>query len=363
VVVLFAYSIAASLVLIATITSRAFHNHSRVTLHNMVYGTAHRPFVYRALVPLTIRVLATYTPETIRSKIEHQWQETDRFRNLTMANGFAQGNEVEYVYMLIILYFSLIGIALVMRRMLFLFYPRSTLFADFAPVILLLILPIFISYFLYDFPNLFLFSLCMLLLFEKKWVYLYLLFPAACLCKETALLIPLTLAITQGKQAFRIAMFSRFTVLCLIWFGVMILTHNIYADNPGSTLEFHLLNYNLPALVSPKSWFQFDPFFLPRGFNIVLLALLIGLAAYGWKHKPLLLKKAVWIAVPIFCLSLFYGVIDEMRVYYEVLAVAFPLMAGGILALYAPPVTQAEAAVTDLASIIPPEERHNKNIG
>lgn len=83
-----------------------------------------------------------------------------------------------------------------------------------------------------------------------------------------------------------------------------------FQDNAGGMAQFHLVDYNLYTIGK-------------LSIETVVALGIIALFIYrGWKDKPEFLRDALWIAVPLFVLTLFLGYIDEQRDFYELYPVA-----------------------------------------
>lgn len=389
------YGFMASMVVNVTISSRAWHNHDRVKLHDLIQGTADKPFCYRVLWPGLVKAAVDVTPDWVKAKISSAWAETDRYNALGVANGYQpttmavdtsgynpHGEPIaiyywndftqvrtEYIYSLALMWLSLVGFALVMRAMLNLFFPfvnnrllvimggqmagrnslqqlldsRQKMMNDIAPVLFMALLPVFVSYFLYDYPNLFLFALtayCIFRATENRYMVASLiLLPLAALSKETALLLFLIFFFVIYGIKFRWRDFQydydmtvswRISILLcvLLWAIATFGIRDVFKDNPGSFVEFHLWE-NLKHLANPLNYFRFDAFGWPTGLNILLIGTLGYLVWYGWKNKPKLLRQSLWILPCLFVLAIFMGKIDEMRMYYESLVIVFPLAYAG----------------------------------
>lgn len=333
--VLFAYWVAASMAVNLTITSRAFHNHSKVTLGQMIYGTAHRPFVYRAFPPAIIRAAIAITPDRVASAIRKRFAQTDRYRNMTTANGYETGLEVEFVYSLLLMLVSLVGVGFVMREIIREFVPHHSFIADWVPPFLILSLPIMVSYFIYDFTNLFLFTLCLLFVLRSSPAWLYAIFPLSCLTKETSVLILPLVACLWWRGMNWQRLITHLSCLGAIWIVTTCFVRWYFRDNPGVPVEWHLVDHNLPLLLSPLKWMQFDAFFLPRGVNIGLFAVIGALVYMGWRDANQRLRLAFAITtIAVVGMVTFGAFWDELRVYYETVPLTFVLMVLGVKRFY-----------------------------
>lgn len=336
IVLLLVYMVVASLVLNATIGSLDFHNYynfKRASLSAMVYGTADRPFVYRALAPVTVRLLSLATPEPIKQKICGAFRNVGRYSVLDQRNGLEDGYAVEYFYTLLILYLSIIAIAFTMRALIRAFYKTHMILADFLPVLLIVFLPVLHSCFIYDYPNLLMFSLCFLLMYQNRWRLFYPVFILACFSKETSILLPFAFLLNNSELKKEKNYWKHLIVQVLIWLVVFLSLRFIYKGNAGQMLEFHLLDVNLGLLKYPMRFFKLDAILLPQGINIPFYGIITTMVFWGWKSKPRFLRKSIFIVVPLIALALLFGVIDETRGYYEAMPIVFLLIIPTLLNL------------------------------
>ena len=253
-------------------------------LAEMVSFTAYRPFVFRVLVPALIRLAGLVLP--------------------LPAQSLALG----------IMYVSLLAFVIVFRRLYAAFWPPSLLM-DLASATSLIGLPFLLRHHkqLYDFTTLFLFTLALALLAEKRHRAYLILFPIACLNRETtALLIPV-FALRAYSTVDR-KTYIRGLVLQIVCFLAIRLSLTwLFRDNPGAAVEIHWPDF----LVAARS----DPgYFVGLGlFGLVVIALTL----WGWTEKPDLLRKAAMVVVPVEGLAYFViGVPHEMRFFIE----AYPIV-------------------------------------
>ena len=61
--------LAAGIVVGRSIVDPGINGYDRAMFPDMVYGKAHKPYVYRALVPSTIRALQAVVPQTVRTNL------------------------------------------------------------------------------------------------------------------------------------------------------------------------------------------------------------------------------------------------------------------------------------------------------
>jgi len=276
--------------------------------HDMIYGTASKPFVYRTLLPTTVRVLSAAVPQKIKDTFADKINKTETLVKLFKKLKWEKEDAVEYLFAMLLMFLSLWGFALAVRKYFTLFYHAPPWFAGSVSVLALLGLPPMFQYtsFLYDFPLLFLYTLGLIFLFKQDWKKFMLIFLIGCFNKETTILLTLIFFIYYRKKLDR-EIFNKLIVAQLALFIVVkILLFVIFRSNPGTFVEFHLIDHNLRLLT---------------GYDLTLAVSLLGiilLVFYKWKEKPDYLKISLWAFILLIVLTLFLGYIDELRDYYEI---------------------------------------------
>jgi hypothetical protein len=81
-------------------------------------------------------------------------------------------------------------------------------------------------------------------------------------------------------------------------------------------MEFNFFEHNYDII--------FSEYTIPGVMSAILLFILLF---YRWQSKPLFLRRAILIGVPLFVLSIFWGVMDEIRIYYEIYGIITLLIA------------------------------------
>lgn len=69
---------------------------------------------------------------------------------------------------------------------------------------------------------------------------------------------------------------------------------------------------------------------LPANCNVLFL-LGLPLVVWQWSSKPAVLRRALWIAPLLVVLTLFIGLVNEVRVYYPLVPILFWLGADTLL--------------------------------
>ncbi len=294
----------------------AKHNH-RAGLPEMVYGYAHRPFCYRLLMPSIIRFISRVTPQAIRSRLENSITSRQVMRELVA--GWEEGYHYEHIVAALLYLACFVGFAYCLRRAIKQFYQCPSFVVDIAPCFPLLFIPFFFQSppFVYDPATVLLSALFIVVLGLKNLVAVYVTFVAACLNKETSILmVALFIVHELGRRDLK-GLITHGGFLSAIWIGIRAQVVLLFRDNPGSVVECHLLGYNARILRHPTLYFL---------ILIPIAAVCVALVANDWRNKPAFLKHGFLItAIPLFILTALFGIIDEIRVYYEVYPFLFLL--------------------------------------
>ena len=163
--------------LLFVLNSNTNGNHEQ-TFRDMLDGTAFKPYVYRVLVPMLLRCVNLLSPHSI-----------ENFVNLELSKYFPYfidhyhvDPDLAYLGVWSVVFY-LISL-LIYCRLLYLGgyhivgLPRAQ--AAITPLLGLLMLPPFFRQgYIYDLPQLALFSACLYLMFRQKWGLYFLLFRAA----------------------------------------------------------------------------------------------------------------------------------------------------------------------------------------
>ena len=311
-------------VLIAFVKLPPINGYERAMFSEMVYGTAWKPFVYRTLLPTSVRVISDVIPEnlhnTLTAKVEQSFVVSEILEKFKWESEFI----TEYLVAMILMYLALIGFIYAFRKLFDEIYSSPLWFKNLISIFLLLAFPSMFqpnySNYIYDFPALFLFTLGLLFLKQKKWNYFLILFLVSCFNKETTILLTMIFAIhfynddTVSRKCYLKFIAIQFVILLL----VKILLYFIFINNPGGFVEFHLID---------RTYLLFNGYSLT---TFVVLSIIFLAIFSRWNEKPKFLKDSLWIAVPLFVLTLFLGFFDELRDYYEVFPIIILLIAYNI---------------------------------
>ena len=290
---------------------------------DMVYGKAWKPFVYRTLLPTTVRVISAPVPMSIRTSLSEMVDETESLKKLFEKLKWEKELFAEYFVAMVLMFLSLWGFAIAVRYLFSLFYDSSALLPNLVSILALLGLPTMFQYtsFLYDFPSLLLYTLGLIFLYKQDWNKFLLLYAVACFNKETIILLTLIFFIYYRHKLradnFYKLLFTQLTIFAV----VKVLLFVLFKSNPGTFVEFHLIDHNLGLLT---------------GYDLPLAFALLGLIMfvyYKWQEKPLFIRTTLWVLAPLLVLTLFLGYLDELRDYYEVYPTVIILISHSIAAL------------------------------
>lgn len=311
-------------VLIAFVKLPPINGDEQSMFSEMVYGTAWKPFVYRTLLPTTVRIISEVIPESIHETLTEK-VESSRFLMLALEKLIWESEYItEYLIAMILMYLSLLGFVYAFRKLFDEIYTTPLWFKNVISIILLFAIPAMFqpnySNYVYDFPSLFLFTLGLLFLKQRRWTQFLILFLIACFNKETIILLTMIFAIHfyNDKAIGRKFYYQLIAAQLLIFGFIKILLFILFFDNPGGIVEFHLIDRN---------------YLLFNGYSLAtfVVLLIIILSVFSrWNEKPKFLKDSLWIGIPLLILTLLFGFFDELRDYYEVFPVIILLISFNI---------------------------------
>jgi len=289
------------------------NNLYRARFGDMVDGTAYRPYVYRTLLPTTVRLLAGLLPDAWNAELASlPWiaaglttfkVEPQRALQALIAWG--------------LMGLSLLGFALAFRRLLTALYRLPDWLADLGTLLALAVLPVFWKFgYIYDFTTLFLFTLQLLWMAQGRWRAYLALFPFTCLNKETAVLLPLLFAVYYFPRArMERGRYVRLLAAQAIFFVSIKLALNwVFAANPGAEAEVHWQDHVMVVTLFPA---------VVAAYTLLVGGLVGALVGVGWRAKPLFLRWGLIILAPLFASYFVYGFPFEFRAMYE----AYPILA------------------------------------
>ncbi|MCX6844027.1 MAG: hypothetical protein NTX53_17320 [candidate division WOR-3 bacterium] len=303
----------------------------RAEFGDMVYGRAERPFVTRVLVPWVIHAGVTLMPSSAKALVASE----DRAAVSSSPElSWIEQYPVEFLLAMVVHFLALVAFAFALRRLCATLLELRGMPCDFAPLLALLTLPCMYAVFshIYDFTNLLLFTLGLLMLAGRRWNWYLLVFLLATVNKETAILLTLLWALYERRRIPDRRYLARLALQVTVWLAVRAGLAALYNHNTGYLLVWQLPR-NIHLLMRPEYLLLFRQIgnfpLVPFGPNVVFLfALLVAVLRSPRTHR--LLRDALWIAVPLLSFALLFGHIDETRAYYELFPVVFLILIEGV---------------------------------
>jgi hypothetical protein len=300
----------------AFIQHPGINSYEKAKFGDMLYGRAHKPFVSRALVPLAVRSISALTPESLRKAsveyVNNQSFLSGRFKAWRWETEYA----VEYAIASAIIFASLLGFGLSMRRLTTIFfphkhYPEVLSLSSIAGLLLFSSYPLYV----YDFTALFLFTLALSYMYEERWTSLLIVYSLTCLNKETGIVVPLLFALTYKERIRESGKYRALLCSYILIFTVIrsVLTI-VYWDNPGSVIK----NRVYPNIL----FLRLYPALMTSPLADSMILMLYVSALWGYKVKPALLRESVWIPAILLALMFLFGNLGEWRNLYE----AYPIL-------------------------------------
>ena len=323
IVYFFLLIIASSLVLWEFIYPSASHvglnTYDRSKFLEMVNGSAYKPFVFRTLLPTTVRLVSSVTPEKTKEVFASIVVQSQSLGTAFDRLGGKPSAAYQYFIASLLMLVCFAGFAHYASKLTIkicgiagTFVARSML----ALAVLIGLYPFFsyVSY-LYDPPQLFLFTLCLYFLATSKLPQFIISFALCCINKETAiLLIPIYVVIFHKQLTSRKYFGLLLATVCWYILVRVVLVY-LFRANPGSTAELHLdhnIHFFNHRLVSPIA---------PIGVMLFILTF------SHWGDMPQFYRVSILSLLPVLAvMGLFFGVIGEWRAYYE----AYPIIFGMI---------------------------------
>jgi hypothetical protein len=288
-------------------------NHlAEASFPKMIFGQANRPYVNRALLPGTVRLLSSAIPEPARKElnailmenpVSAQWLE-----KLLVPPEFA----TEGMLALILMFGSLLGFCFAFSRLFQDVFEVNPSIAQPVTLFSLVFLVFFFGFgYIYDFTTLFLFTFAQVLMIEKKWKSYLILFPFVCLNKETAIMLPVVFSFYYFRRMDRSLLFRLLDMQLIIFGLVQAALVSIFINNPGGFIELHFGDHILAMQKFP----------LLSILSALIILVILFLVFYKWNQKPAFLRYCAAGIIPLMVFYIFFGFPFEIRVFYEFFAV------------------------------------------
>lgn len=300
---------------------------ARTILSTTLQGKAHKPFVYRLLVPEIVKGLTAIIPDSVKQTLlyyAHGYKWNDKYLQKL-------GWEIDYLFenllttaVLFLLFFGFFWVA---RALIGAFYPYPDFVVDLAPLANVLLLPMFfvITNYTYD-PGVLFFSALGLLLIQKRAHLLFLaVFIVACLNKETAVLLSFVFLVKEHGLMSQWRLTAWMVGLVSIAIAIKLTTYLLFVANEGGFVVMHL-QHNWEALTFQR-WY---PPYLQ--FAVLIWGFLVG---FQWSQKPEFLRQAFLVTfIPELLLGCLFGWLDEIRIFLDAYPALFLLSLPTFMTLF-----------------------------
>lgn len=280
----------------------------RSLLPAMVDGTAHRPYVRRALVPIAARGVERLAGETGR-RAATAWAESHP--EIAQRLGWKPDRALAFAFIFVVHGLALVGFAAAFRALTLAVWDVGEGVASVAAAVAVLLVPLHFGYqnFVYDFPALALFTAGLALAHSGRAGAFTALWPLGLLNKETYALLGMSFVL-KFRRAWSPAKL-RGQVLVLLAIAAVVIGALVLAfhRNPGEAFEWHLAR-NLDYHPGAKQLRRDLAYLAFWAFGVI-----------GWRAKSALVFEAALIGGTLFFATFFLGFLGEWRDFYE----AFPL--------------------------------------
>jgi hypothetical protein len=287
----------------------------------MVDGMAHRPYVYRQLIPAIANEVDRVTPQTVKTWLFTQQGSGEDAYLYTITISQTADDEVYFFRYLVAYIATFLFALLALYAMYWLCKALGTPppAALCASVLFMLLFPYVMSVggFFYDFSELALFALAALMALRLNWWWLIPVAAIGELNKESFVLMVVTLYPLMRQRSSRRGALLGAGVLCAVCLAVYYPVRLHFAHNAGGIVEVQWreqLSYFMHPLATALSTDETYGMRAPRIFTLVPMGLLVWTAVRGWKQLPTAIKQhgkiAAAINVPLFLLFCSPG---EMR--------------------------------------------------
>ena len=311
------YMLAAAIFMVIYITISTLNGNPRAKYIDLVYQTAHKPYVYRIIVPLTIRGISKLVPDNMERNLNTYIASHNELKKPLKRLKWEPSAFHLYATGILVMYVFLAGFLVALRMLFSSLFVSSKWFTSLVPILaLFFLLPWVNVTYLYDFSTLFFFSLGLTFLARANWTWFLILFGIGCLNKETTILLTVLFVVYYGfhQRLERKQFWLLLAGQLAIFTAVKIILELVFRDNPGGLFELHVLDHNLPLL-----WKWFRTYSPTTYFLILLLSLIL---VYDWIKQPIFLRDGLVILFMLVLMTFLMGWLNEWRDYLE----AFPIV-------------------------------------
>lgn len=290
---------------------------ANASLIKMMEGTADMPFQSRVLLPGIVKAVTRLLPADLFAQSKLPFADV-AIQNLSDQN---PANALPAWLAVFVMFFSLMGAVVMLPVWMRKLGYREKSIALWGMIYPITFMFFFFGAYLYDFPQLFLFSVALWALMPPKsgetqpfykWLVYLLFFGLATLNKETSFVLILAYLVVYFRILNRERWIGLAVAQGVIYAAIRFYLLRLYTNNPGGIVEYH--------------W----PFYMENPLALLLVVVpfvLVGFfIAKGWAGKPLFLRQALVTGIPLIPLYFLFGYPFEMRVFLEIYPVVFLLL-------------------------------------
>lgn len=343
------YIIASLLFMTTYIVRSTFNGNIRSRYVDLVYQQAHKPYVYRLIVPLMIRGISGLIPDQVETRINKlPVKYPSIIPSLSVLSWEHEALNL-YLIGMAVIYIFLLGFLIAFRRLMhYLFITPPTALALAPVAALVLLFPWVNVTYIYDFSSLFFFTLCLVLLRKQDWRSFMIVYLVACLNKETILLISLQFILYEGfyKKMGKVLFWKLLAGQIIGFLLIRLALTVIFRDLPGSSFEFHLLTHNLPLLAV---WIK-D--YSPTAYLLILIFLTFSF--HAWNEQPVFLRYGLITFLVLILLTFLFGWMNEWRDYLEAFPYVAALLIHNLFKVLKIPVTERKDPLAEVPSMATP---------
>ena len=226
-----AYLLAGAAPLAIGVLRPGITGYERSQLEDMVYGQAFRPFVKRQLVPLIVRTGMAVMPDSVDAVLQEVFVGFGVVNYLRWPSAYAS----EYVLTLMIMYASMVGFLVLLRRLLTRSLAISPGIAHAVTLSVAVGLPVCYAgqVYMYDYSQLLLFTGGILYMMKGRWGIYYPILALACLNKETSILLPVVFACWKGRELLQRVNLIHFAAQAAVAVSICAALAWMYRYKPG----------------------------------------------------------------------------------------------------------------------------------
>jgi hypothetical protein len=290
-------------------------------LAEMLDGTAARPYVYRQLIPASANWLDVVVPERFKSACRGSLDSWMLGSPLAHNPAYSFRYFVVFVVTFLFAWLSVLAMYLVCVVL-----DVPPVGRVFAPVLMVLVLPYFLTIggYYYDYPELAFLALAVWMGLKFDWWWMLPLVALGTWNKESFLLITLTLYPILRTRHSTIGALLGTGLLALTCAAVYFSIRSHYVHNPGGTVLAQW-NAQLNFLMDPRNLIRRERTYGVTAFgafSLLPLTLIAWTCIRRWSRLPLAIRRhgliAAAINLPLFFLFCTPGELRDMSMLYIV---------------------------------------------